>query len=127
MKLMGITSHAVRVFNMLHRALSLTGPPDALFRMLDDLGHRHSKYGVQPQMFPLMTKAFLMAMKDWLGKQRWTDELQTAWETVLGLVTDRLAEAASIDGENSPTSPDPLSKSQHRKQRVAAPRRKSCA
>lgn len=78
--------HAVRVLNVIDSMLTLEGPAEGLFKILEQTGYRHVLFGVKEATIPLMGESFVMALKDWLGRARWCDELQDAWEQIFEVI-----------------------------------------
>ena len=86
----GVLVHAVRMVNMLHKALTLEGPPEVLFGMLQDIGRRHVRYKVKTQYIHVMGEALVAAIKERLGSEYWSDELEEAWEEVYDILSDNI-------------------------------------
>lgn len=51
---------------------------DQLASVLQDLGQRHTGYGVKPEHYPLVGDVLLKTFADFLGN-KWTTELNDAW------------------------------------------------
>lgn len=86
----GVLNHAVRMVNVLDKALTLEGPPEVLFGMLQDVGRRHVRYGVKTQYIHVMGEAIVTAMKERLGSEYWSDELEEAWEEVYYILSNNI-------------------------------------
>jgi hemoglobin-like flavoprotein len=82
--------HAISMIQMLNAALTLDGPSNTLYAMLNLEGHRCFGIGLKPHHIPLMGQAFLRALKEVLGCKQWSLELIMAWEEVLDLINGRV-------------------------------------
>jgi hemoglobin-like flavoprotein len=83
--------HIIRLLHLLNLVLSMEGPPEVLYNVLEDLGRRHLKYKATAQMIPLMGEAVLLSLKKWLGDEVWDESVQAAWESVFDLMENRMA------------------------------------
>lgn len=92
----GTLPHAISVIHLVSAALSITGPPETLYSMLEDVGRRHTGYGgVKAHYLPLMGQAFVHAMKEVVvGQQKWSHGLQAAWEEVFNLMNSHIVKGA---------------------------------
>lgn len=86
----GAMPHAVSIIAFINAALSIVGPPEALYSMLADVGRRHSGYGVMAHYIPLMGQAFVHALKQVLGTKQWSFQLEDAWEAIFDLMSCRI-------------------------------------
>lgn len=68
-----------------------TGPDiELLTEILLKLGQKHVRYGVQPEMFPLMGDALVETLSECLGEE-FTKETKDAWkETYVEISSDML-------------------------------------
>lgn len=82
-KLMQMLSVAVRKLNDL----------DTLVPVLQDLGRRHVRYGVQESHYQTVGGAFLKTLGQGLG-DAFTPPVREAWTTVYGIVADVMMTAA---------------------------------
>lgn len=72
--------HSLYMMEMLDSALNLVGPDiELLTEILHDLGSKHVRYGVQPEMFPVMGECLIESLKDSLG-EKFDDRTREAWE-----------------------------------------------
>ena len=72
--------HAAYLIEMLDTALQMLGPDtDLLADIMHDLGVKHIRYGVAPDMFPRMGEALMHALEVSLGKD-FTPEIREAWD-----------------------------------------------
>ncbi|NEO55233.1 MAG: globin [Okeania sp. SIO3B5] len=78
--------------------------PEALAKVLRDLGARHVNYGTLKQHYPLVGKTILKTLKQYL-QEDWTPEVKTAWVYALGQITRFMFEGAGYI-----KTPIPLSK-----------------
>jgi methyl-accepting chemotaxis protein len=79
--------HGERLVQMFDGVLTLLGPNgDTLDEIVEQLGERHKRYGVQPGDFILMGIAFCKALSNILGGQ-WKDSTKAAWEEIFAELT----------------------------------------
>lgn len=69
---------------------------------LGKMGERHAGYGAEIRHFPTVKTALLLALKDYLG-EKFTPELQEAWEEVFAEVA-QIMKQAMAKLENSDTA-----------------------
>ncbi|KAL7561909.1 hypothetical protein ACA910_005112 [Epithemia clementina (nom. ined.)] len=83
--------HASYMIQMLDTALNMLGPDiELLTEIMYELGSKHVRYGVRPEMFPHMGKALLFTLSEVLGK-RFSPQVKTAWvETYDSLSQDMI-------------------------------------
>ena len=84
--------HAAYLLQMLDTALSMLGPDIELLSdiLAPDLGHKHLRYGVTPEMFHLMGDALLYILKETLG-DGFTESIKASWvETYVALSQDMI-------------------------------------
>ncbi|NEP06175.1 MULTISPECIES: globin family protein [Okeania] len=67
--------------------------PEALAKVLRDLGARHVNYGTLKQHYPLVGKTILKTLKQYL-QEDWNPEVKTAWVYALGQITRFMFEGA---------------------------------
>ena len=81
--------HAAYLIQMLDTALNMLGPDiELLTEILTELGEKHVRYGVKPEMFPVMGEALLHALETSLSLDATTKE---AWvETYHALSQDMI-------------------------------------
>ena len=75
---------------------AVTGLDDltALTPMVQDLGVRHARYGVQPEHYDTVGEALLWTLGQGLG-DGFTPEVQTAWREVYALLAQVMQDAAA--------------------------------
>lgn len=95
------------MIGMFHKALTLEGPPEVLFGMLQDVGRRHIQYGVKKQYISVMGEAIVLAMKERMEQQQvnddeccWSDELEEAWEEVYDVLSDNIVKGMKTHGSS---------------------------
>ena len=67
---------------MLDTALNMVGPDiELLTEIMLELGAKHVRYGVKPEMFPVMGVAIVGALKTTL-KDNFTPDIEAAWKDV---------------------------------------------
>ena len=71
--------HAAYLVQMLDTALNMLGPDiELLTEIMHELGMKHVRYGVKPEMFPIMGDALLHTLETTL-KDDFTDPIREAW------------------------------------------------
>lgn len=74
-------AHAVYMIRMLDSALNLLGPDiELLTEILMDLGVKHERYGVQPEMFVVMRDSLLVVLETLLPKEYFRPATREAWQ-----------------------------------------------
>eukprot|EP00523_Entomoneis_sp_CCMP467_P006946 CAMPEP_0168732538 /NCGR_PEP_ID=MMETSP0724-20121128/7822_1 /TAXON_ID=265536 /ORGANISM="Amphiprora sp., Strain CCMP467" /LENGTH=159 /DNA_ID=CAMNT_0008779559 /DNA_START=52 /DNA_END=531 /DNA_ORIENTATION=- len=72
--------HAAYLVEMLDTALNMLGPDiELLTEIMLELGAKHIRYGVKPDMFPQMGEALMIALESALGKD-FTPTVREAWQ-----------------------------------------------
>lgn len=84
--------HAVYMIQMLDTALNMLGPDiELLTEIMMELGAKHRRYGVKPEMFPVMGESLLIMLEKVLGDS-FTDAKREAWKETYGeLSADMIA------------------------------------
>lgn len=83
--------HASYLIQMIDTALNMLGPDiELLTEIMTELGQKHVKYGVKPEMFPKMGTCLLETLEELL-KDSWTETIKEAWiETYEALSNDMI-------------------------------------
>jgi methyl-accepting chemotaxis protein len=83
--------HAAYLVQMLDTALNMLGPDiELLTEIMTELGTKHVRYGVKPEMFPIMGDALMHTLETTL-KGDFTDAVRDAWkETYSALSQDMI-------------------------------------
>ena len=72
--------HAAYLVQMLDTALNMVGPDiELLTEIMHELGAKHVRYGVKPEMFPIMGEAIITALKSSLN-DKFTTSIEEAWK-----------------------------------------------
>lgn len=72
-------THSVYLLEMIDTALNMLGPDiELLTEIMMDLGKKHIRYGVTPEMFPAMRDALVATLTDSLGDD-FTAAAREAW------------------------------------------------
>jgi hemoglobin-like flavoprotein len=84
-------AHAGYLLEMIDTALNMLGPDiEMLTEIMHELGIKHIRYGVKPDMFPVMGEALAHVLKETLG-DAFTDVVAEAWvETYAALSGDMI-------------------------------------
>jgi hemoglobin-like flavoprotein len=91
------------MIQMIDTAMNLLGPDiELLTEIMLELGQKHVRYGVKPEMFPIMESCLIDTMSDILGDS-FTSSMVDSWkETYRGLSSDMLqAQLKTITGTPS--------------------------
>jgi hemoglobin-like flavoprotein len=80
-------AHAVYLIEMFNTALNMLGPDGTLLtESLKELGNKHIKYGVQPEMFPIMGQALFYTLSKQL-EDDFTADVEESWKVVYGALS----------------------------------------
>jgi hemoglobin-like flavoprotein len=84
-------AHAAYLLEMIDTALDMLGPDiELLTEIMHDLGIKHIRYGVKPEMFPVMGEALISTLQDTLGAD-FTESMKDSWrETYDALSADMI-------------------------------------
>lgn len=83
-KLMGMLAFIVRGLDK----------PDLFIPELREMGLRHASYRVEPEHYPILVEAIIMALEECLG-EKVTDEMRAAWKKVLLIVSEIMLAGAA--------------------------------
>jgi hemoglobin-like flavoprotein len=72
--------------------------PDILTGALRGLGHKHVKYGVLPEHYPLVGGSLLKTFEAYLDND-WTAEVKQAWTDAYGAIASLMLEGAVVSEE----------------------------
>jgi hypothetical protein len=83
--------HASYLIRMLDISLNMLGPDiELLTKIMTELGSKHARYGVKPEMFPIMGDALIHTLETIL-KSDFTEPVKEAWlQTYSALSLDML-------------------------------------
>jgi hemoglobin-like flavoprotein len=71
--------HAAYMIQMLDTALNMLGPDiELLTEIMEELGVKHIRYGVKPEMFQMMGEALMVTLEQVLGVE-YNDAVKEAW------------------------------------------------
>jgi len=78
---------------MLDTALNMLGPDiELLTEIMMELGEKHVRYGVKPEMFPVMGDALMHTLSETL-KNDLSDETVDAWKETYGALSQDMIRA----------------------------------
>jgi len=85
-------AHAAYLLEMIDTALNMLGPDtELLTEIMHELGLKHQRYGVRPEMFAFMGEALLYTFESTLDHSIFTDAHKKAWtETYDALSADMI-------------------------------------
>ncbi|WP_299782868.1 globin family protein [uncultured Roseobacter sp.] len=83
-----------KLLQMLAATIADLHAPATLFRDLEELGHRHATYGVQPEHYDLVGKALLWTLEKGLA-DIWSIEVREAWAAAYGLIAQKMLKGAA--------------------------------
>lgn len=83
--------HGAYMIQMMDTALNMLGPDiELLTEIMEELGKKHTRYGVKPEMFPVMGKCLVEVLRELLKKD-FTTAVEESWnETYDALSTDMI-------------------------------------
>ncbi len=82
-----------KLMKTLQVAVNGLGNLDSLVPILENLGHRHVAYGVEPEHYNTVGQALIWTLERGLGDD-FTPEVKEAWVTVYGVVSDVMLNGA---------------------------------
>uniref|UniRef100_A0A7S3L9Y1 Globin domain-containing protein n=1 Tax=Amphora coffeiformis TaxID=265554 RepID=A0A7S3L9Y1_9STRA len=86
--------HADNVVHLLDSILQMLGEDDEFIEeILTQVGHRHTKMGVNPGFFPYMGQSLIWTLTRTIPDEM-TDESREAWEEVFGAMSQVIVRAA---------------------------------
>jgi hemoglobin-like flavoprotein len=85
--------HAVYLIQMIDTALNMVGPDiELLTEIMTELGVKHVRYGVTPEIFPIMGDALLHTLETTL-KGDFTDPIRDAWVEIYKALSQDMIQA----------------------------------
>jgi hemoglobin-like flavoprotein len=85
--------HAVYLIQMIDTALDMLGPDiELLTEIMTELGIKHVRYGVKPEMFTIMGDALVHTLETTL-KGDFTDPIREAWIETYGALSQDMIRA----------------------------------
>jgi methyl-accepting chemotaxis protein len=89
--------HAAYLIQMIDTALNMLGPDiELLTEIMTELGIKHVRYGVKPEMFPIMGDALMHTLQTTL-KDDFTDDIKESWvEVYTALSQDMIRAQLSV-------------------------------
>lgn len=70
---------------------------DELLPFLAQLGRDHRKYGVEPAHYAAVGDSLMKALRNFAGSEIWTEEVDEAWSTALGVIAETMMKAAAAE------------------------------
>ncbi|WP_326567185.1 globin domain-containing protein [Amycolatopsis rhabdoformis] len=83
-----------RLLRALVYVVQMVDRPDELTTFLGQLGRDHRKFNVVTRHYDAVGTALISAMKRFLGKA-WTPEVETAWTSAYGVISETMRKAAA--------------------------------
>jgi hemoglobin-like flavoprotein len=75
--------HSSYFIQMIDTALGMLGPDiELLTEIMLELGQKHVRYGVKPEMFPIMGEVLIVTLQQVLPKHKMNDVHVAAWKEV---------------------------------------------
>lgn len=85
--------HAIYMIQMLDTALNMLGPDiELLTEIMQELGVKHIRYGVRPEMFPVMGEALLLTLEQTIGAD-FNDAVRDAWKETYAELSQDMVKA----------------------------------
>lgn len=85
-----------KLMNMINTAVNGLDELDELIPVAQELGRRHSDYGVSETHYRCVEEALIWTLQQGLGDQ-FTSEVQSAWRTIYAVLADTM-KAGAEDG-----------------------------
>jgi hemoglobin-like flavoprotein len=80
--------HATYLVQMIDTALNMLGPDlELVTEIMTDLGMKHVRYGVKPEMFPFMGDALMHTLETTL-KSDFTEDIKESWVIVYSALSE---------------------------------------
>lgn len=89
-----ITEQGTKLMTMLAAAVKGLDDLGALVPVVQDLGRRHTGYGVTDEMYDTVAAALLSTLEAGLG-DAWNDEVKDAWVAVYTVLATTMKDAAA--------------------------------
>jgi methyl-accepting chemotaxis protein len=87
-------AHAAYMIQMLDTALNMIGPDlEMLTEIMHELGTKHIRYGVKPEMFICMGHCLITVLEDTLGDAKFNDTMKAAWRVTYGALSQDMIKA----------------------------------
>lgn len=88
--------HAAYMIQMLDTSVNMLGPDiELLTEIMTELGEKHVRYGVKPEMFPAMGEALLFTLQNQLGDQ-FTKAMEESWRETYNTLTQDMIRAQAM-------------------------------
>jgi methyl-accepting chemotaxis protein len=85
--------HAAYLIQMIDTALNMLGPDiELLTEIMTELGIKHVRYGVKPEMFPIMGDALMHTLTTTL-KSDFTEDIKESWVIVYSALSQDMIRA----------------------------------
>lgn len=65
---------------------------DNVIPSIEQLGRRHAMYGVKVEHYPMVGRALLETLKQFL-KEKWTSQVEATWIEAYAMITDHMRQA----------------------------------
>jgi len=93
--------HSASLIRVIEKALNMLVSVESgsthLAVVLHDLGKKHSRMGVDEDMFTMMGKSLIEAMRQMLGPKKFTLELEKNWELVFNVLAAEMMSGMNTD------------------------------
>jgi len=101
----------MKVVSTLHTVVRNARSPELVVPLLEDLGERHHRYGVEHAHFEVMGQALLAALAE-LDRDAWTPELEALWIRAYQHIAEHMSRglARAARGSSPRHVPPPLSR-----------------
>uniref|UniRef100_A0A8D0L7P3 Globin domain-containing protein n=1 Tax=Sphenodon punctatus TaxID=8508 RepID=A0A8D0L7P3_SPHPU len=84
-----LQSHGLRVMSFIEKSVARLDQEDKLEQLAFELGRSHCRYNAPPKYYEYVGTQFIGAVQPIL-KEKWTPEVEKAWETLFKYVTDTM-------------------------------------
>jgi hemoglobin-like flavoprotein len=103
--------HAAYLIQMLDTALNMLGPDiELLTEIMSELGIKHVRYGVKPEMFPIMGSCLIETLEECLDERDFNANTRDAWvETYNALSQDMIRSQVKFNQQRRKSTISPPS------------------
>jgi hemoglobin-like flavoprotein len=93
--------HSAYMIQMLDTALNMLGPDiELLSEIMHELGVKHVRYGVKPEMFPVMGEALFLTLENVLGSD-FDTVTRAAWKETYNELSQDMVRAMAAPKRGS--------------------------
>nr|XP_014433191.1 neuroglobin-like [Pelodiscus sinensis] len=95
-----LQAHGLRVMSFIEKSVARLDQEDKLEHLAFELGRNHYRYSAPPKYYEYVGVQFISAVQPIL-KERWTPELQEAWQSLFKYLTATMEQGYYAEEEKS--------------------------